>query len=826
MIFRLKTGFAFLVSIISLSTSGQSYSDVFLVPVTSRPSSTLRLQFTYQNDSVLIYGTNLAALPIALKKAKFLNPKVKLNFENSTAVATSAIEANYGLQMDTSLGFRSKRTGQSYYSVLKKSFLEGEGNSPIFINQNIPLGGFPAPPTWPLNFSATISGAGIYTVTYLPAISQDSLPMLNTQACEPVTNQFVKIRATQGYGLEKFTYKPYNARKRETVRKSFDIFFESGSAQAKGPELKAAIEYLSKNKSEILNATMEGGLPMEGDEMTNKKLQRARARVISVALTKYQKGALKKDTILLTDHWPKFREQIKASTSAWLDTLSNEKILKEINRDEKLRKGLEPILKTQRKASLNLTLAKVLSADDQFVVLQKSLNGWLRTMTTSKQPVKELEPQIMGAIAYLFEQHMNNVLNGEELDSLLYGDYMDHKYAYLGIHIVKQFTENKFGAEDKNEWKSKWDSLQLEPWFWRAQESLARLAVNPKLSKPDLSKFMKTLTDFQAFSYRLIKLGVLDSENFCRPFYIEEPEYFNLILNQYAFVYEWANEKGIETECVKGRISLLGLSPMKGQSNLDSAALTKPLKRDSSTTIAGDSLFNFFSIGNGLKRTGFEPRKFTNPSFSKNPKGLYYNLMKQGFLKGNRNVLSSATGKASLDGFSLFNFLDANVNNWDPEKNYFLDSEIRLEDMDRLISLLKKDNIVCAAPLNSLFLNYHQKALRFLELYFEPGSSKHKDIAEASLKFITDYYKTNLSGLKSDDPLKIALYLNHFNWFPGNSEGAWYGYDLITALGKTRKLNDEELRLWVNYTKIYDPEMKMSVPIGYGKESLINVRGY
>ena len=786
----------FLATIASLTA--QTAPEILLVPVTSK-YPTLRLQFGYENDSVQIYGTNLTALPIALKKAKFANPKAKLNFVNSTNMATSAIENNYALQRDTSLGFRTKVTGQSYYTVLKTSFLSGKGNSPIFVNQNIRLGGFPASATWPNNFTANISGAGVFTVRYLPAYSGNNLLLLDSSNCESNTTKFYKIRTSQGYGLDKITYKPYNARRRETVKKSFDIFFESNGTQTKASEIKAITDYLEQNKFEILNATMEGGSSVEGDQDRNKKLQLDRAKVISTALSKYNKSAVKKDTIMLSDNWPRFREQIKASPYAWLDTLSNEKILNQINSNDKLRKGIEPILKTQRKASLNLTMAKILNADDQFVTLQKSLSAWLKVLNTpTKQVNKELEPQIMGAIAYVFDQHLNGELNNEEIDSLLAGGYEANKYIFLGLHIIKQFTDGKFGPEKKDTWGERWSSLELERWFSRAQDAMSGLAETG--SKADQTKFLKLQIDFQTFSYRMINLGVLDVNYLCHVHYPEKPEYQNINLNQNAFMYEMGNEKGITSRCMHNRMELTGIDLTKiDVTNKDTSAV---------------------SITTEIKRTTFKPRSFTKPNYDASEKSTYYQMLKQGFVKGNKSIAGSVDGVQSLDAIALYHLLDLTIAMWKPDENLFYDKDIRLEEMDRLISQLKRSSSLCTAQANRLYLDYHAKALRYLELFFEPGSAKHKDIADASLKYVNEYYKKHITDFKNDDALKTALYLNRFNWFPGNNEGAWYGFDLLNAIARKRSLTPAEAKLFSNYVLLYDSEFKNPLPSGFSKETL------
>jgi hypothetical protein len=258
---------------------------------------------------------------------------------------------------------------------------------------------------------------------------------------------------------------------------------------------------------------------------------------------------------------------------------------------------------------------------------------------------------------------------------------------------------------------------------------------------------------------------------------------------------------------------------MQRPATLDSTKLkTKP---DSLAVSIGNADSLMLTIGNDLPRTGFTPRKFIKPVYGNSAKGAYYFIMKQGFLKGKKNILNQVDGNLSLDEFSLYHLLDVNVANWRPEENYYYDNEVRLEEMEKLMQVLKKGKSICAPLVNRLFLDYHLKALRYLELYFEPGSIKHKEIADASLKFVAEYYKKHISRLQGDMPLKIALYLNRFNWFPGGHEGAWYGYDFLTTVAKNRELTDPEMKLWANYLKIYDPTLKNPLPPGNNRESLL-----
>lgn len=804
----------FVLLLISANAQAQSRKqDFILVPITSNPKPSIRLQFSYQNDSVQIWGTNLVTLPRKLRKIKFINPKEKLKIADVRVHAANSLETTFTLQKDTSLGFRTKLLGLPYFQHLRDRFLKGHGNSTVFANQNIHLGTIPAPASWPQNFSAKVPRVGNLSVNYLPAVSLNSLPVYDASPCGPVMPDFLSLRRAQGSGLDKIAYKPYNATRRVTIKKSFDLYFELKSSQPQENQIKAVTDYLEQNQLEILNAIMVGGSSVEGDAQQNKALQRERARVVSQALSRYNKSIIRKDTILLSDNWPTFRQQIKTTPFAWLDSLSNEQIQFEINHNKTILEGLEPILKTQRKASLNLLMAKILTADEQFGTLQKSMNEWIKSMVTPGKTDKEAEQKIMGGLAYLLEQYFNREINQEEVDELLRGDYGDYKYMYLGMHIIKQFSQDRFGPENQFVWKVKWDSLNLEPWFFKGQESLLRLAA--QAHKTTLSRYLKMLVDYQAFTYRLISLRILDANILCKIPYPEKPEYMELILNHYAFLYEVSN-----ADCARGYrwMSFKARQPNESDQNTAGSGFQESLSLKSgnpSKQNPTDSTQTETPVSSGSHSpyTGFVPRRYISPTYDSSVKDPYYYLLKQVFVKGNKEILKYFEGDPSLNAFNLYHLLTLyTFPSWKPDQNYFYDKEVRLEEMERLISLLKKGNLICVPIVNELYLNYHMNALAYLELYFEPGNTKHREIAYNSLRFISEYYKKRIGVLEADVPAVIAMYLNRFNWIPGTKEGAWFGFDLMNAVAIKRKLTEPELKLWANYLKVYDPELKKPLP--------------
>ena len=57
----------------------------------------------------------------------------------------------------------------------------------------------------------------------------------------------------------------------------------------------------------------------------------------------------------------------------------------------------------------------------------------------------------------------------------------------------------------------------------------------------------------------------------------------------------------------------------------------------------------------------------------------------------------------------------------------------------------------------------------------------------------------------------------------GNAVIATFGYDFLSNLAKHRVLNDTEMKLWANYLKVYDPELKKPLPRGYAREAVVKL---
>ena len=208
-------------------------------------------------------------------------------------------------------------------------------------------------------------------------------------------------------------------------------------------------------------------------------------------------------------------------------------------------------------------------------------------------------------------------------------------------------------------------------------------------------------------------------------------------------------------------------------------------------------------------------------------------MLKRRFLNNDPAILrwvEMTNGSAvELDAFNLYDLLVPTIRKFEPFKNHFYDREIRLVEMDRLVSQLKRmRHRICAPQVNELFLSFHLKALHYLSVYAEPGNVNHTRIAEASMQYIADYYRTRAAKVPSALCLAVTKQLNLLNWLPGRRAGATYGVEVMKAVAAKRMLTDPELKLYAHYLKIFDPQLKSPLPMMYDRAQIqeLWVRGY
>ena len=803
-----------LLSICWLENVAQT-ADHALVPVTTRfavskkaKHHNYRLQVLPSNDSMAILGFGFTRMTKSLKSLR-LESAGRVKRATMQAFATISLDSVYEFnrKIDVKLNYVPAK---AEFEKQKMHFLSGKHAPVYFSSQWVKFAKVPIDANASLSFETkgVFKSHHRYVTDFLPAAVAWQFPAIDPWNCEPAIMEFMKLRKLQGYGTDKIKYTPYQLTSRMIVRQSFEVYFPHNEIRYDTKAMERIIQYLEQNAYVILKAELEGGCSLEGTVERNTYLQKQRAAILQKALHKYSDELIKKDTVLLTDEMLQFREMIRTNYQQFkkLDTLTDENLRQTINTNEKLKAALEPIFVLQRKASLKLVLAKRLTRQEQFSKFLSDLNKAVSIWHTPKTETSEGEHKVMGMLDKLFSDFENKYMTEKEVDDLISETtYPDYVRVLFGYHLLKKFEDKTWPS--KKSWKQFYTENNVGHWLSAGQQSLLNLLANTG-SKDKRSKYLRMLTDYQVYNYHFIEMGLIDFNSLCTIPYPESPEFMGLILNQYAYLYELAAQSETPILCMPE--SSLRTQP-KNDSVVNVDGFIEEILRKNETR-------TYRLVGNKLIK---------QKDFDQSPKGAYYYLLKQHYVKNNKSVLDNVTTESGganvqLNVFNLWHLVSINVERWDPVENHFYDEEIQLEEMSKLIGAMHGlDKHLCRPQVNNLYLSFHLKMLYYLERYAEAGNIKHAKYADASLKFVSNYYKSRARNVTPRLSMHVIKQLNLFNWLPGVQHGASYGYDLLTAISKERILSEEEMKMYAHYLKLYNPEMKKMSTITLDKERLV-----
>ena len=758
-----------------------------------------RMQFLPHDSTVSIWGFNLSRLPRNLRQIKTLADNQKLLRKQIQESANASLDSIYNLVQDTTFGFSLQVPAKPDYMRLKSRFLEGSSGGGYIKNQWIKLGDFSAVENGTLPGSIRSKGFlwkqySFYTES-LPAGYAGELPELENGACVPIDLEFIKLRKAEGYGVKNLKYQPYQMQARQIIRKSFEIYFDVNEARPYPDGLNAVISYLKQNDYVILGAEVEGGYSIEGSVQRNEQLKQARATVLATALKKYSRAKVKKDTILFRSPFELFREQIRKSSYAWMDSLTNADIRDTINADRELRAQLEPYLQVQRHAVLKLAMARPISKDEQVLKIVKELNKLSRDYFRSAKVMADTEGKMVGRVEALFDFYKEGQLTDGDLDSLLLmSDYSGLTSALTGYYLLSRYEKLSHSARDQQTWKKEWIELGYDYWIVRGNQAMVDLTQQPE-ARLYTGKLMKMLADYQSYSFEFINKGFMRADALCYIHYPKDSRFWLLAINDYSFLYWKEKNEEVDVPC-----------------------LTFPESRH----FMGDDTVDLrkFVAVQDLKPVPVRYRKFGNglyksPSYDTELKSPMYLMMKKYLMqKSGDNQWYVRPIKNEMLPFHLALFLETQLSNWNAAENHFYDMEIRLQEMDNMVARLKSiDNRICRADVVSLYLWYHLNALHYLESYAVPGNASHTKIADQSLRYISDYYTKQAPYLPSEFVLYLIKQFNAFNWLPGTKPGAWYGYGVLKNVARYRVLSHAELDILARYIRMFDPDRKEK----YGK---------
>lgn len=760
----------------------------------SLTKQSFRLQLSPRSSSLEVHAINVKKFPSSLRKLKS-GTSPKLTYQDLISRGTRSLDSIYSwnLAIQPDLGFELPST--KTYSRYKTFFLEGKKTAPYIQHQWINLGKLDNTGE-PVKIKGYFKTNGLYSGAQLPYLELPHLPVLDYALCVPITLRYFTLRKLSGYGIDHFIYTPYEYTSRQNIRKEFELFFERGETKPDQVGVEKIKNYLESNEYVIRHAKLEGGYSPEGDSLANKRLQLRRAKELQKILHRYNEQTIEQDTLILNGPYELFRKSIHTTNLSWLDTLSNSNINKLLNTNPSLLQQAEPYLSRLRTAKLSLVMVRRFSMDEHLEDVERTLIQQQNLLFTREGINKQTEQKLMGIIAHLFQLYTRGEISKENLRSLL--DRQPRKnevYLLTGYHILKQYHDGKWFNHKNLTWAAYWDRYEIHSWFRRCERAAIE-ALSASQGTVHESRHFKILIDYQNFRYKFILEKLITSIAICEVPYPDERIFESLKLHYYAFLYHLEAEWGTDDLC----------------SDYIPASISKKRYRpnpDSLVAVLDEEMMKS-GIPVKIGKVIYQPK-----TYYKGTKSPYYTLLVNYFHRNNKTILryyESADDKAMPEGLNEFNLLhlvQISLEGWNPEENSWYDRDIGLVELHSLVNKLQAiGGSICPQDLNEVLLTYYHKSLRYLSRYQEGGNEAHSKIANASLKFISNYYRNRTKYMNPRLAVYLAWQLNAYNWLPGTHCGAYYGAGILQPASKTTQLDESGLWLLEQYKFLFGSRSK------------------
>ncbi len=489
-----------------------------------------------------------------------------------------------------------------------------------------------------------------------------------------------------------------------------------------------------------------------------------------------------KDTVIVNPGYELFRESIIHTPYKWLDTLNNDSMRMRINADIQLLESIEPYLKLQRKAVLKLAVAKRLNNTEIFERFKSDFSFWEQRLhpkfISSKSP-QEIDARVMGMLDYLVGLLETGTISPEE-----FTDVIEQSKCSPVLKILLVYDE--LIEFEKN---AKYDSLERETYFTSDKFSIMLMAAHSNLVQLILDKeyfkyqdkFKRQLVDIQTYTFDFITKGWLSSEVLCNIYYPDQYQFWGYTLTKLAFLQSLTQNQEVPCESLR-------FSKGEGVKKYNDSWLDEIISANSNNVTGGWSHRVRYTLTHG--------EEIHSPY-------LFY--LKKLYVNNQKSITPFVSSSNDMREFDLYMLASYHVDEWNPLLNYVADPEVNLLQMDKVIRMLKaSQRRICPRQTNQLFLDYHLKALHYLNVYYEPGNARHTEIAQQSLQYIGAYYTKYAGWITPRLSLYIVNQLNAFHWVQGRYEGTWYARNILRGILGTRELTVEENDLYQKYLLYYN----------------------
>ena len=292
-------------------------------------------------------------------------------------------------------------------------------------------------------------------------------------------------------------------------RLKFEIPFEKNKTTYDPKDIKPLYDSLNLNDFNIVSTSIRAYSSIEGPEAINIELQEKRAESIVKALQSFQNPTIKKD-ITASENWVEFLEDVGTTKYSVLKTLSKEEIKKTLE-DKKVSLELEPILKKERKAVVQLMLEKKVRVMDNDSTKIKKL---FEQSIAQKNIEEAMEIQQV-----IFEKIGHNELPASFLNKLEipqkveYGQLLNNNAAFNFMlnesdvyGAIRQYEKLQDILPKSIEVKYNLCVLRLKAWVF------GDLAIDPLKLRNDIAALEKLKIDKRLVKRMLINYSIINCE--------------------------------------------------------------------------------------------------------------------------------------------------------------------------------------------------------------------------------------------------------------------------------------------------------------------------
>ncbi len=806
--------FFFYIPCLSQSGKGEFKLVSYSVPVRpdakhgNRHDQKVIFDLVRQRDGLEVWANQVSDLPRSVRKIKFYRLKGTANFINPPAYRKAGKSGMNEIRNNVHSQFKNLMPGiLSMYSEGKNArdtanfkkqlqynfnnMIRGKKGSNLYNDQWFLLARLPISENDPGNYRARIHVRGamdqyLYCDT-IPAAAYSTLPEVDRVPCKPI-DRFFDFQKLNGWGLRNVRPMRYIPSRREIIHKEFSIYFSRDSSSVRSELLQPVIDFLENNPYSIINASVEGYASVEGTEENNIRLQHRRAELMISILQQHNPDEITLDTVIAEENWEMFFKQVKGTGFEYMDSLSKDS-LRVLLRDSTLLVKLEPILRPERKAVLNLTLARVFNQaeiNDNLLDDIRSLSGYI---ITHRDTYSENNLRKVAGILHTAEERVDEKLLDKDKVSYTLGSLDDPLFWVMYFYTAL----------------SKYESTGRQPAIFTWQEILQRaqdgiiILIRRTENSGVHSTFFRMAVDIQYYAFRFMIDKIAPWELLCDIDYPDESDFYPLILNRYAFTFNYASGHIHEIPCnpdLEVRARGHYISP-------DTAWYITPSLPLSLDSLLADRYVNL--------------NRRTPVIYDQSPKGPYYYFLKKSFVTGDESIKKYVIQSDHLYEFDLMNLIWRNVENWDPIHNSFYDEDIDMVEMARLIDRLKTiDKRICPMQKYQLYLDFCLKSLYYFRLHGNPYDRDETDVAEQSLRYIGDYYISRISRLPDNIVMTVVRQLNFFYGLPGRQVSTFWSYRLLRESRKNSFHSVIENRLYWQLASFYEKNFPSAVARNHG----------